>query len=556
MLSDSLFIWRSCALNYLLWSQVGETRSLNPFFFTSADALAWMAKRGSEAIALRFPESSQTLTFSDWHAYSLRLAGGLMSLGLRPGDHLALLAENRVEWPVVQGAAALMGAVLVPLNTHYRRHDLKFVLEQSRARAIVLSPRFRCNEYLAHVDALRASLPSLEFVVLFDEKAPGCSSYSELLESAPPDRLPEVKPGDVASLQYTSGTTGFPKGALLTHEGMLKNAWGTASRLGLKPTDRWTSIIPLFHCAGCIMNLLGCLQTGACYVGVSHFDPELMFQIIEGERCTVLTGVPTSYLAMLEHPERGRHDLSSLRTGTCGGADTDAEILRRCAESFPIPNVVQVYGQTESSTLIACPRFDDPKRFETAGEPLEGYAVRITDVASGKVLSAGETGQIEARGAMVMRGYFDDEKATAETITEDGWLKTGDLGYLDPDGRLVIAGGRLRDLIIRGGENIYPVEIENLLRTHPCVSEVAVFGVKDRYYGEVVAAAVKLREPLEASALAEHCATAIAKFKVPAKWYSVDDFPMTSSGKVRKVALRELAEQGRLEVLKRDIQSS
>jgi acyl-CoA synthetase (AMP-forming)/AMP-acid ligase II len=508
-----------------------------------------MAKRRSEAIALRFPETCQIVSFSDWYTYSLRLAGGLMSLGLRPGDHLALLAENRAEWPVVQGAAALMGAVLVPLNTHYRRHDLKFVLQQSRARAVVLSPRFRRNEYLAHVDALRDSLPSLEFVVLLDEEALGCWSYSELLETAPPERLPEVKAGDVASLQYTSGTTGFPKGALLTHEGMLKNAWATASRLGLESTDRWTSIIPLFHCAGCIMNLLGCLQAGACYVGVSHFDPELMFQIIEGERCTVLTGVPTSYLAMLEQPQRGRYDLSSLRTGTCGGADTDAEVLRRCAESFPIPNVVQVYGQTESSTLIACPRFDDPKRFETAGEPLEGYEVRITDVASGEVLSAGETGQIEARGAMVMRGYFENEKATAETITEDGWLKTGDLGFLDSEGRLVIAGGRLRDLIIRGGENIYPVEIENRLRTHPRVLEVAVFGVKDRYYGEAVAAAVRLREPVEASALAEHCTAAIAKFKVPAKWYQVDEFPMTSSGKVRKVALQKLAEQGKLEAL-------
>ena len=500
-----------------------------------------MAKRLSEAIALRFPETRQTLTFSEWHAYSLRLAGGLMSLGLRPGDHLALLAENRIEWPVVHAAAALMGAVLVPLNTHYRRDDLKIVLQRSRARALVLSPRFRSNEYLAHLDALRDTLPSLELVVLLDDEAPGCFSYSELLESAPPDRLPEVKPGDVGSLQYTSGTTGFPKGALLTHQGMLKNAFATAQRLQLKPMDRWTSIIPLFHCAGCIMNLLGCLQTGACYVGVSHFDPELMFRIIEGERCTVLTGVPTSFLAMLEHPERGRYDLSSLRTGTCGGADTDAEILRRCARSFPIPNVVQVYGQTESSTLIACPRVDDPKRFDTAGEPLEGYEVRITDVSTGEVLESGETGQIEARGAMVMRGYFEDELATAETIARDGWLKTGDLGYLEPAGRLVVAGGRLRDLIIRGGENIYPAEIENHLRTHPAVLEAAVFGVPDRYYGEKVAAAVKLSQPVDAAALARHCAETIARFKVPAQWFSVDEFPMTPSGKVRKVALREMA---------------
>ncbi len=330
---------------------------------------------------------------------------------------------------------------------------------------------------------------------------------------------------------------------------MLLNALATAKRLGLKPGDRWTSIIPLFHCAGCIMNILGCLQAGACYVGVSHFDPELMFKVIESERCTVLTGVPTSYLAMLEDTERRRYDLSSLRTGTCGGADTDAEILRRCSEQFPIPYVVQVYGQTESSTLIACPRFDDPKRFESAGAPLDGYEVRITDVAFGKVLPAGQIGQLEARGAMVMRGYFENEEATAETITEDGWLKTGDLGYLDEDGRLVIAGGRLKDLIIRGGENIYPVEIENHLRNHPAVLEVAVFGIPDRYYGEIVVAAVKLREPVKAATLAGHCAKSIAQFKVPVRWYSVDDFPMTSSGKVRKVKLREMAKVYGLEKL-------
>jgi fatty-acyl-CoA synthase len=490
------------------------------------------------------------LTFGQWHARSLRLAGGLISLGLRAGDHIALLAENRIEWPLVQGAAALMGAVLVPLNTHYRRAELEYVLKRSRARAIVLSPRFRSNEYLAHVQALRAALPELELVVLLDQESPGCVSFSQLLEHGPPRRLPDLKPGDVASLQYTSGTTGFPKGALLTHEGMLSVAITAASRLGIKSTDKWTSIIPLFHCAGCIMNLLGCLQTGACYVGVSHFDPELMFRVIESERCTVLTGVPTSYLAMLEHPKRAEYDLSSLRTGTCGGADTDASVLRRCAESFPVPYVVQVYGQTESSTLIACPRFDDPKRFETAGLPLEGYEVRITDVSTGEVVEAGETGQIEARGVMVMRGYFEDEEATAEAISKDGWLKTGDLGYLEAGGRVVISGGRLRDLIIRGGENIYPVEIENHLRSHPAVHEVAVFGVPDRYYGEKVAAAVKLGRPVEATALARHCSEAIARFKVPARWFSVEEFPMTSSGKVRKVALREMAEAGALRELR------
>lgn len=472
-----------------------------------------------------------------------------MSLGLRPGDHVALLAKNRIEWPLVQGAAALLGAVLVPLNTHFRREDLGQVLRSSRAKALVLSPAFRSNPYLEHVQTLRSSLPALECVVVLEGEAPGCVRFDELLQSAPPDRLPRVDPGDVGSLQYTSGTTGVPKGALLTHEGMLQVAKGATDRLAITAQDKWTSMIPLFHCAGCILNLLGCLRTGACYVGVSHFDPALLFRIIEAERCTVLSAVPTAYLAMLEHSGRHRHDLSSLRTGTCGGADTDAGVLRRCARDFPIPHVAQVYGQTESSTLIACPRFDDPKRFETAGEPLEGYEVRITDPSSGEALAPGTIGQIEARGVMTMRGYFGDEAGTAETLTREGWLKTGDLGYLDAEGRVVISGGRLKDLIIRGGENIYPAEIEDRLRTYPAVVEASVFAMPDRYYGEVVAAAVKLNAPVAAEALAAHCAHGLARFKVPARWFLVDDFPLTSSGKVRKVVLKESAVAQKLEPL-------
>jgi acyl-CoA synthetase (AMP-forming)/AMP-acid ligase II len=518
-------------------------------FSTIGDALAQMAQRRGDAAALCFPESGESLGFREWFERSRRLAGGLKSSGLRAGDHLALLAENRAEWPIAQGAAALLGAVLVPLNTHYRREDLAFALAQSRARAIVLSPRFRSNDYLAHLTALRSRLPNLELVVLLEGAAPACAAYADLVNGEPLDPLPKVGPDDVGSLQYTSGTTGVPRGALLSHRGMLQNAWSTAARLRVSPNDRWTSIIPLFHCAGCIMNLLGCLQTGACYVGVSHFDPVHMFKTIEEAGCTVLSGVPTSYLAMLEHPDRENYDLSSLRTGTCGGADTDAAVLRQCAERFPVPHVAQVYGQTESSTLIACPRFDDPLRFETAGEILDGLEARVTDPRTGDVLAAGALGQIEARGVTVMRGYFDDPQATAGTLSADGWLKTGDLGYLRDDKRLVIAGGRLRDLVIRGGENIYPVEIENQLRGHPAVVEIAVFGLPDRYYGEVVAAAVKLREAVNASALACHCTDAIARFKVPSRWFEVESFPMTSSGKVRKVALRELAAGGKLREL-------
>jgi fatty-acyl-CoA synthase len=326
----------------------------------------------------------------------------------------------------------------------------------------------------------------------------------------------------------------------------MMNARTTAARLGIVAGDRWTSIIPLFHCAGCVMSALGCLQTGATYVGVPSFDPVTMFETIEAERCTVLSGVPTSYLAMLEHPRRRDFDLSSLRTGTCGGADCNPDILQACAREFPIPGLVQVYGQTETATLVACPAHDDPQRFATAGPPLPGHETRIVDAKSGAVLPAGEVGEIQARGPMVMQGYFEMRRETAETLDAEGWLHTGDLGYLTQGGHLVIAGGRLRDMIIRGGENIYPVEIENLLQQHPCVERIAVFGMADTYYGERVAAAVVLGAPATAADLQGFCAGRIARFKVPVEIYVTDAFPLTPSGKVRKVALREQAAAGAL----------
>jgi fatty-acyl-CoA synthase len=513
---------------------------------TPGAALRDQAQIRPDAVAVRFPESGTALTFHEWLRQAEGLARGLMDRGVRPGQHVALLAENRIEWPVVQLACALGGFVLVALNSHYRRDDLAYALAQSDSVALFLSESFRSNPYLENVRALRPALPALRHVVCFDDP-----TYRDLAERGDNDAiaLPDVASGAPAALLYTSGTTGRPKGALLDHRGMLGVAWGTARRLAVGPEDRWTSIIPLFHCAGCIMNLLGCLQSGACYIGVPAYEPTVMFRAIAGERCTLLSGVPTSYLGMLNHPDRTRYDLSSLRAGTCGGADTDAAILERCAHEFPIPRVAQVYGQTEVNTLVACPAIDDEDRFATAGRPLPGFEVRITDPQSGAPLPADAIGQIEARGPLVMLGYYKQPLETAEVLAPDGWLKAGDLGKLTPEGRLVIAGGRLRDMIIRGGENIYPVEIENLLRTHPAVGEVAVFAVADDYYGEAVAAAVLPRAPVRGEDLRAYCGGRIARFKLPARLYAVRQFPITASGKIRKTELRRLAESGALEPL-------
>jgi fatty-acyl-CoA synthase len=523
---------------------------LSPFA-TPGEALGHQARLRPDAEALAFPLSGGRLTFAGWLEESVALARGLLDLGIAPGQHVGLLAENRREWPVVQLALALAGMVMVPLNSHLRQDDLAYGLDQSDSVALLLSRQFRSSDYLAMVSEQRERLTRLKDVICFDGAEGAALDYRDVLARGRSTdvALPEVSGGDAAALLYTSGTTGFPKGALLTHAGMLANSWGTAQRLGAAPGDRWTSIIPLFHCAGCVLNLLGSLQSGAAYVGVPAFDPVSMFEVIEKERCTMLSGVPTSYTAMLDHPERGSFDLTSLRSGTCGGADADPATLQRCAAEFPMPRLAQVYGQTESSTLIACPERDEDDRFATAGPPLPGYEVRITDPQSGAILAAGAIGQIQARGAMVMQGYYKKPAETAETIDGEGWLSTGDLGYLRDDGRLVIAGGRLRDMIIRGGENIYPAEIENLLRTCPGIAEAAVFALPDAYYGEIVAAALNLTQPADAATLGEFCRGRIARFKIPTQYFSVASFPLTASGKIRKAELRELARLGKLETL-------
>ena len=511
-------------------------------FQTPGDALTTHATNRPNAEALVFPQSKKRMTYGEWHTDAFALARGLIELGLEPGDHIGILAESRIEWPVAQMAISLMGGVLVPLNTHYRRDDLRYALTHSGTKCLFLSSKFRNNPYLKIVQSLMPEIETLQKLINFDEDHSDTQSYTEILHKGVNSSatLSQVSPNAIASLQYTSGTTGFPKGALLTHAGMLANAWGITERLRVTEQDRWTSIIPFFHCAGCIMCLLGTVQRGSCYVGVPAFTPVEMFQIVESEKCTLLSGVPTSHIAMLDEPERVKYDLSTLRAGTCGGADTDPALLQACASAFPIPGIVQVYGQTEASTLISLADCEAAERFETCGPPLPGVEVRIINPEKGSGLPSGQIGQIETRSPMVMRGYHGDPEASAATIADDGWMKTGDLGYLTEEGHIVVAGGRLRDMIIRGGENIYPVEIENVLRTHPAITDIAVIGLPDRYYGEIVGAAVSLNDTATSQQLQAYCDGRIAKFKIPAQFYVVDDFPLTASGKIRKTELQEM----------------
>jgi fatty-acyl-CoA synthase len=517
-------------------------------FDTPVTALAAVARHSPNKDAFMFPEGS--LTFGDWNERSKSLAKALLDLGFAPGDNIALLAQNSIHWPIVQLAVAKAGMVLVPLNTYYKLEDLTYALVHSQARAVFFTPAFRSSKYLELVREAAKQSKDLRSKIVIGGHADGCLSIEDLIaEGAASDTaLPAIQGEDNAAIIYTSGTTGFPKGAMLTHQGVMADGCAVFARLKIGSEDRITSIVPMFHSASFCVAIPGCLAAGATFLGLEAFDAVEMFKVIERHRATVHVAVPTSLRIMLENPRRNEFDLSSLRVGTCGGADVEPELLRRCAVEFPIPGLVQAYGLTESTGLACCPEPDDPDRFETAGRPLPEYSVRIADPESGAILGKDALGEVQIKSPSIMRGYFANDDETLKAIDAHGWLKTGDLGQVRRDGKLVLSGGRLKDMIIRGGENIYPAEAERVLLSHPAVSEVAVFGIRDDHFGEIVAAAVRGAD-VTAAELADHCASRIAKYKIPAKYFRTEAFPLTPSGKIRKVALREMLADGKLDGL-------
>jgi fatty-acyl-CoA synthase len=424
-------------------------------------------------------------------------------------------------------------------------------LEQSQARAILLTKGFRANPFLEHLRSVRHRLPHLQRTIVIPgdtSNTADCLSLRDLLLAGGHSRtpLPQVHGDEPCTVIYTSGTTGRPKGAVLCHEAMMANGRAVFERLEIGTDDVVTTIVPMFHSASFCTVIPGCLATGASYVGIDAFDPVEMMSIIERRGATVHVGVPATFWAMLHHPRRGEFDLSTLRVGTCGGADSDPELLAECAAAFPMPGLVQVYGLTEASALVTCPAPTDDARFRTAGPPLQDYELRIVSIEDGKTLPVGEVGEIQVATKHVMVEYLGMPEATAEAFTADGWLRTGDVGSLTATGELVLAGARLKDIIIRGGENIYPAEIEAVLTRHPQVDQAAVFGIPDERLGEVVAAALVCDPALTTEALRSFCADRLARFKLPAAVYRVAAFPVTPSGKVRKVELGERARAGEL----------
>ena len=452
----------------------------------------------------------------------------------QPGERVAVCAPNIPQWVLLQYGAALAGMTLVTLNPAYRPEEMAYVLGQSRSAGIVLVPEYRGTPIAQFLDEVRPQLPELREAISFGD-------WQALLASgSPTEKLPAVGPDDIALILYTSGTTGFPKGAMLRHRGITNNARFIARRLGVQDGDIWLNVMPVYNVAGCAISVLGALSYRTTQV-LATFDPGLALSLVEAERANVLLGAATMYITLMEHPDFTTRDLSCLQSVFAGGSVIPVHVVRRLEETLGIPFGI-VYGQTEASGIITQTKpTDSPEdRGETIGQPLPHAEVKIVDPTTGDIVSPGAIGELCVRGYQVMAGYFEMPEATAQAIDLDGWLHTGDLCSMDERGYCRVEG-RLKDMIIRGSQNIYPREIEELLRRHPDVSDVAVVGIPDEKYGELVAAFVRPAPGCSPTRAELHafCREHLAPYKTPRHWVFVDAFPLTPSGKIQKFLLRE-----------------
>ena len=479
------------------------------------------------------------LTYRELQNEVDRTAAGLWGIGIRPGDRVGMWASSCVEWVYLQVATARIGAVLVNVNPAYRAHDLRYILERSGMKAIFLHQRdFRVNYAEVLAKACDRRRHSLKASVLL-----GTEQWAAMLDGGvAPDPVPVTK-HDVVNIQYTSGTTGKPKGVLLTHHNIVNNAYLTGSGLRWTSEDKLCMPVPLYHCFGCVLGSLQVIVFGATLVLPSaQFDPLATLRAIDEERCTTVYGVPTMFIAELNHPEFSRFDMSSLRTGIMAGSPCPVELMKRVVSQMHCKEMTIAYGQTEASPAITQSMNDDPLeiRTSTVGRAMPCTEVKIVEPTSGETVDVGVQGELLARGYLVMKGYDNDPETTARTVDADGWLHTGDLSTMREDGNFRITG-RAKEMIIRGGENIYPREIEEFLHGHPDIADAYVFGVPDERLGERVAAWVKPTEGarLSEDAVKDACRDRIAHFKIPEYIRLVDEFPMTVTGKVQKFVMRD-----------------
>ena len=527
------------------------------------DVLARQAAQYPDKDALIYPELGLRWTFTQLEERAQACARGLARLGICKGERVAIWSTNLPEWVVLFFGLAKIGAIMVTVNTLLRRHEVEYLLSQSEACALVLSRGFRDVDYVETVYQIApelrehnaghrihcSKLPSLRNVIFLGEEAPaGMMSYKEIEESgkSAPHQLanPALEIHEVINIQYTSGTTGFPKGAMLSHHNIVHNGYWIGRTQRFSADDRVCLPVPFFHCFGCVLGILGAYTSGAAIVPLISFDPEKALNAVAGERCTALYGVPTMFIAELEHPSFANYDLTSLRTGIMAGAPCPEVLMRKVIEKMHLPEITIAYGLTEASPVVTMTEIEDSiaRRTQTVGKPLPGVEVKVVDAATEKPVPPGTAGELWVRGYLIMKGYYNKPEETRAAITQDGWLRTGDLAVQDQDGYIRISG-RKKEMIIRGGENIYPREIEEFLRSHPKISDVAVYGVPHRKFGEDVAAAIRLKQGESATVaeIAEFCKGQIASFKIPRYIQLVAEFPQTASGKLQKYKLQQRA---------------
>ncbi|HEY3631280.1 MAG TPA: AMP-binding protein [Jatrophihabitantaceae bacterium] len=475
------------------------------------------------------------------------VALGLLALGVVRGDRVGIWAPNCAEWTFVQYATARLGAILVNINPAYRTHELQFVLDQAGIRTLIAAPSFKTSDYAAMIAEVQPACPSLRDVVLIGE--PSWDALVASGRSGERTQLDEIGatlgPDDPINIQYTSGTTGFPKGATLSHHNILNNGYFVGELCGYTEADRICIPVPFYHCFGMVMGNLAATSHGACMViPAPAFDPAATLAAVAAERCTSLYGVPTMFIAELADLSFESHDLSSLRTGIMAGSPCPVEVMKQVIDRMGMTEVGICYGMTETSPVSMQTRADDSieRRVSTVGRVHPHLEVKIIDT-DGVTVPRGTAGELCTRGYSVMLGYWEQPDKTAEAIDGARWMHTGDLAVMDDDGYVSITG-RIKDMVIRGGENIYPREIEEFLYTHPDILDAQVIGVPDDRYGEELMAWVRLRpgaEPLTAEALRAYCDGKLARYKIPRYIHVVDEFPMTVTGKVRKVQMREEA---------------
>ncbi|MBU8829287.1 AMP-binding protein [Mycolicibacterium goodii] len=483
-------------------------------------------------------------TYAELNAEIDATARGLMALGVDKGDRVGIWSPNCAEWIMTQFAAAKIGAILVNINPAYRTHEVSYVLRQSQVRTLVAASSFKTSDYAAMVAEVRPECPDLLDVVFLDNDDWDRLRADQVDDARLRERMAGLANTDPINIQYTSGTTGFPKGATLSHRNILNNGFFVTELIALGPDDRLCIVPPFYHCFGMVMGTLGAVSHGTTIVIPGPgFDPGITLSAVQAEKCTGLYGVPTMFIAMLGHPDFANFDLSSLRTGIMAGSVCPIEVMKRVVADMHMAEVAICYGMTETSPVSCQTLIDDDldRRTATIGRAHPHVEIKIIDPETGETLERGQPGEFCTRGYSVMLGYWNDDEKTREAVDAEGWMHTGDLAVMREDGYCTVVG-RIKDMVIRGGENIYPREIEEFLYTHPDIDDAQVIGVPDERYGEEICAWIRMkpgRPPLDAEKLREFATGKLAHYKIPRYVHIVDEFPMTVTGKIRKVQMRE-----------------